>query len=152
MLLDNWLAQRAEACPDRPALVEAGRTLDYAELEREAVAAARRLAARGARRNSTVALSLRPGIDWAIALHALMKLGTCALLLDPGLSEDERSRIERLAGPSFAIDVPTDLGSHEADLPLLGEVDLDAVFTKVLTSGTSGSPKLVELTYGRSKR
>jgi O-succinylbenzoic acid--CoA ligase len=148
VLLDNWLAQRAEACPDRPALIDAERTLDYAELEREAVAAARRLAARGARRESTVAISLRPGTDWAIALHALMKLGACALLLDPRLSAGEQERIERLAAPAFAIDVPTDLGSHEADLPLLGELDLDTVCTKVLTSGTSGSPKLVELTYG----
>ncbi len=148
MLLDNWLAQRAEACPDRPALIEGDRTLDYSELEREAVAAARRLAARGARRDSTVAISLPAGIDGAIALHALMKLGACALPLNPNLGPSERARVEEAADPAFAIDIPTDLGSHEADLPLLGELDLDAVCTKVLTSGTSGHSKLVELTYG----
>lgn len=148
MLLDNWLAQRAEACPDRPALIDAERTLDYAGLEREAVAAARRLAARGARRESTVAISLPAGIDWAIALHALIKLGAAALPLDPRLGEEERGRIDELASPAFAIDVPTDLGSHQADLPLLGELDLDSVCTKVLTSGTAGRAKLVELTYG----
>jgi O-succinylbenzoic acid--CoA ligase len=77
-----------------------------------------------------------------------MKLGASALPLNPSLAPDERALIEEAAEPAFAIDIPTDLGSHEADLPLLGEVDLDAVCTKVLTSGTSGRSKLVELTYG----
>ena len=61
MHLDNWLAQRAQTCPDRCALISAGRSLTYAELEREATAAARRLAARGARRGQTIALALAPG-------------------------------------------------------------------------------------------
>ncbi len=53
MFLDNWLSQRAQACPERCALIADGTSLTYAELEREATAAARRLAARGARRDGT---------------------------------------------------------------------------------------------------
>ena len=36
----------------------------------------------------------------------------------------------------------------EADLPLLGEHDLDAVHCRILTSGTSGDPRPIGLTYG----
>ena len=52
MILDNWLAQRAQTCPDRVALVVEGRHLTYEELEAEATAAARRLAAHGVRRGA----------------------------------------------------------------------------------------------------
>ena len=78
MLLDNWLSQRAQTCPDRCALIAGQTQLTYAELEREATAAARRLAARGARRGATVALTLPAGIDYVVLLHALMKLGAVA--------------------------------------------------------------------------
>ena len=36
----------------------------------------------------------------------------------------------------------------EADLPLLGEHDLDALHCRILTSGTTGGPRPVGLTYG----
>ncbi len=36
----------------------------------------------------------------------------------------------------------------EADLPLLGEHDLDAIHCRILTSGTSGPPRAIGLTYG----
>ena len=49
MFLDNWLAQRAQTCPDRSALIAEGRDVTYEELEAEATAAARRLAAHGVR-------------------------------------------------------------------------------------------------------
>ena len=82
MLLDNWLAQRAETCPDRAALIAGDRTIDYATLEAEAVSAARRLAGKGVRRDSVVAITMPAGIEFAVALHALMKLGAVAAPLD----------------------------------------------------------------------
>ena len=41
-----------------------------------------------------------------------------------------------------------DAGMTEADLPLLGEHDLDAVCCRILTSGSSGHPRPIGLTYG----
>ena len=58
MLLDNWLAQRAETCPDRAALIAGGREMDYATLEAEAVSVARRLAGKGVRRDSVVGITM----------------------------------------------------------------------------------------------
>lgn len=148
MFLDNWLAQRAETCPDRLAIRAGGVDMTYAELERAAASTARRLAARGVRRDATVALGLSPGAEYATALHALMKLGAVACPLNPRLSERERAAELERAAPALVIESPDELEGAEADLPLLGEHDLDAIHCRLLTSGTSGRPRPVGLTYG----
>jgi o-succinylbenzoate---CoA ligase len=148
MRLDNWLSQRAATCPDRSALIADGLELTYAELEREATATARRLAARGARRGATVAIDLEPGVEYVVLLHALMKLGAVAYPINPRLTEaEQRAELER-AQPALTLNGNPDLGTTEADLPLLGEHDLDALHCRILTSGTSGGPRPVGLTYG----
>ena len=148
MLLDNWLAQRAETCPDRAALIAGGREMDYETLEAEAVSAARRLAGKGVRRGSVVGITMPAGIEFAVALHALMKLGAVAVPLDPRLGGEERRRALGEAQPALMLESPQDLDGPEADLPLLGEIDLAETCTRVLTSGTAGTPRPVPLTYG----
>jgi O-succinylbenzoic acid--CoA ligase len=148
VLLDNWLAQRAETCPDRTALIGGDHSLDYAELEREATAAARRLAARGVRRGAVVALELPAGLDHVVLLHALMKLGAVAYPLNVRLSRRElEAELER-AEPMVVISDSGDLTATEADLPLLGEHDLEAIHCRILTSGTAGHARPIGLTYG----
>jgi o-succinylbenzoate---CoA ligase len=148
VILDNWLSQRAETCPDRPALLAEGFELSYSQLEAEATTAARRLAARGARRGATVILTLPAGTEYAVLLHALMKLGSIAYPLNPRLAAAEvESEIER-AKPVLVCSERGQLTATEADLPLLGEHDLDATHCRILTSGTSGRPRTVALTYG----
>jgi o-succinylbenzoate---CoA ligase len=146
--LDNWLAQRAQTCPDRPGLLSGGVELSYAELESEASAAARRLAARGVRRGATVALEMPPGPDIVVLLHALMKLGAVAYPLDPRLPKAEREAELDRADPILVVSGPSELSATEADLPLLGEHELDAIHCRILTSGTSGRRRPVGLTYG----
>jgi O-succinylbenzoic acid--CoA ligase len=148
MLLDNWLAQRAQTCPDRPAVIADGRTLDFAELESEAVATARRLAAKGVRRDSLVALTMPAGVEYAVALHALMKLGAVICPLDSRLGPEELDRAMAGERPALTIASPEDLEGPEADMPLLGVHDLDTTCTRILTSGTAGSPRPIPLTYG----
>jgi len=148
MNLDNWLAQRAQTCPDRIALIAAGLELDYAELEAEAISLARRLAGRGVRRDATVAVELRPGPRFVILLHALMKLGAVVCPLHPRLPAAEREAELERTNPILVVSSPADLTGPEADLPLLGEHDLNAIHCRVLTSGTTGRPRPVGLTYG----
>jgi O-succinylbenzoic acid--CoA ligase len=148
VLLDNWLSQRALTSPDRTALVASGRALTYAELESETIAAARRLAARGVRREAAVVVDLPPGADHVILLHALMKLGAVIHPLDPRLTAAERNAAIVDAGPALVVSAPEDAAGPEADLPLLGEHDLRAVHCRIRTSGTSGAPRAVALTYG----
>jgi o-succinylbenzoate---CoA ligase len=148
VLLDNWLAQRALTSPDRTALIAAGRELTYAELETEASAAARRLAARGVRRDAAVVLQLPADADFAILLHALMKIGAVAHPLGARLSPAEREAQIDEVRPVLVVSVPEDAGGPEADLPLLGEHDLDAIHCRIMTSGTTGSTRAIGLTYG----
>ena len=149
MLLDNWLAQRAQTCPDRVAVEAADGALTYAELEAEAAGAARRLAAKGVRQGTTVALALPPGLDYAVLVHALMKLGAIVYPLNTRLAEGERRAQLDRADPVLVVSSPADaFGDTEADLPLLGEHDLEAIHCRILTSGTSGVPRPVGLTYG----
>ena len=148
MHLDNWLAQRAATCPDRPALLAGGYEVAYAELEHEAIRAARRMAARGVRRGATVAIELPAGLDYVVLLHALMKLGAVAYPLNTRLTAEERKAELERAGPGLVISDAADAGLTEADLPVLGEHDLDELCCRILTSGSSGRPRPVGLTYG----
>lgn len=148
MRLDNWLAQRAQSCPDRTALVADGAAVGYAELEAEATWVARRLAAQGVRRGSTVAMTMRARREQAVIIHALMKMGAVLLPLSPRLTEAERAAVIEAEQPSLDLRDPGELTQAEADLPLLGEHEMDAVACQVLTSGSSGTPRPIGLTYG----
>ena len=109
---------------------------------------ARRLAARGVRRDSTVAIELPAGLDHVVLLHALMKLGAVAYPLNPGLTAHERAAELERVGPALQVSEAADFGLAEADLPLLGEHDLDGLHCRILTSGSTGRPRPVGLTYG----
>jgi O-succinylbenzoic acid--CoA ligase len=148
MKLDNWLAQRSQSCPDRTALTADGGEVTYAELEAEATWVARRLAAQGVRRDSTVALSMHPSRELIVLVHALMKVGAVLLPLGPRLTEAERAEVVAVEEPTLDLRDPGELTQSEADLPLLGEHDMNDVACRVLTSGSTGTPRPVSLTYG----
>jgi o-succinylbenzoate---CoA ligase len=148
MKLDNWLAQRSQSCPDRAALVADGSEVTYAELEAEATWVARRLAAYGVRRGSVAALTMHPRREQVVLAHALMKVGAILLPLSPRLSAQERAAVLAAEEPAVDLSDAGQLTQTEADLPLLGEHDMDDVHCRILTSGSSSAPHAVGLTYG----
>jgi o-succinylbenzoate---CoA ligase len=148
MRIDDWLAQRAQSCPERTALIAEGAELTYAELDAEATWIARRLAAHGVRRGSTAALTMHPHREEVVLVHALMKVGAALLPLSPRLTESERARIIATVEPMVDLDDPGFLTQTEADLPMLGEHDTDDICAYVLSSGSTGAPKPIGLTYG----
>jgi O-succinylbenzoic acid--CoA ligase len=148
MRIDDWLAQRAQSCPERTALIAEGAAVTYAELEAEATWVARRLAAEGVRRGSTAALTMHPRREQVVLAHALMKVGAALLPLSPRLTEAERAGIIAAVEPMIDLDDPGLLTQTEADLPMLGEHDTDAICAYVLSSGSTGAPKPIGLTYG----
>jgi non-ribosomal peptide synthetase component F len=87
MRIDDWLAQRAQSCPERCALIAEGAEVTYAELDAEANWIARRLYAHGVRRGSTAALTMHPRREQVVLVHALMKVGAALLPLSPRLTE-----------------------------------------------------------------
>jgi o-succinylbenzoate---CoA ligase len=146
--LDNWLAQRAQSCPERTALVTEAASVTYAELEAEATWVARRLAAYGVRRGGTAALTMHPRREEVVLLHALMKLGAIAMPLSPQLTDGEREAVLASERPAVDLNDAADLTQTEADLPLLGEHDMDDLQCYILTGGSTGEPRQVGLTYG----
>ncbi|MCW3011304.1 MAG: 2-succinylbenzoate--CoA ligase [Solirubrobacterales bacterium] len=136
MLVDAWLPRAARAHPERPAV----NGMPYAELLGVAREAAAGLAARGVRVGDRVALALPPGTDFVVALHASWLLGAVVVPHDLRLTPEERppadhvvERLERapVNGTSLA-------ATH----------DLGAPAFLLQTSGTSGTPKPVTLTFG----
>ena len=149
MKLDDWLAQRSQSCPERTALVaDDGSEVTYAELEAEATWVARRLIAHGVRRGSTVAMTMHPRREQVVMVHALMKVGAVLLPLGPRLSAEERAAVIAAEEPAVDLDDAGELTQTEADLPLLGEHDMDDIASHVMTSGSTGSPEPIGLTYG----
>jgi len=148
MKLDDWLAQRSQSCPERIALVADGSEVTYAELEAEATWVARRLIAHGVRRGSTVAMTMHPRREQVVMVHALMKVGAILLPLGPRLSAEERAAVIANEEPAVDLDDAGELTQTEADLPLLGEHDMDDIASHVMTSGSTGTPEPIGLTYG----
>src|ERR1051326_6454371 len=148
MKLDNWLAQRSQSCPERTALVADGAEVTYAELEAEATWVARRLAAYGVRRGSTVAMTMHPRREQVVLIHALMKVGAVLLPLGPKLSAEERAAAIAPGEAAVALHAAAELTQTGAALPLLGEHDMDDLACRVMTSGSTGTPDPVGLTYG----
>ena len=97
---------------------------------------ARQLAALGVRAGDRVATTLPAGLDFAALLHALPRLGAA---LEP-LNTRERHDTGLLT-------IDAALASAEADVELRADVDPDATWVVIRTSGTTGTPKPVELTH-----
>jgi o-succinylbenzoate---CoA ligase len=91
---------------------------------------------------------MHPRREQVVLLHALMKLGAALLPLGPRLTAEERATIVSAEEPIIDLDDPGMLTQTEADMPLLGEHDMDDVCCRVLTSGSTGTPRPVPLSYG----
>jgi O-succinylbenzoic acid--CoA ligase len=126
--LDEWLTRASRERPGHPAIEAGGRSVTYVQLAERRDRLARRLAARGIGPGDRVRTTLPPGLAFAELLHALPRLGAVLVPLRPDGEAPVR-------GP-------------EADVPLLEEVDPAAVHSVIHTSGTTGEPRPVELTYG----
>jgi len=144
MDLGHWLSGAAGRRPDRVAAEAPGETVTYRELLLRAVRAAGTLHARGARRGQPVALALEPGLPFVEALHGCLLLGAPAVPVDPRLAERERRAILR----DIELVVDRSLRGSSAVFELPGPPEANAVALIVHTSGTTGAPAPVELTFG----
>jgi o-succinylbenzoate---CoA ligase len=116
--VEDWLRAAARRRPQHTAVVADDGSLTYAELDERADSLARRLDVVPGER---VATRERPGLGFCVLLHAVPRRGGVLVPLDP-------------RGPAGAP-------------PPLAHLDPGAVHTVIHTSGTTGEPKPVELTF-----
>ncbi len=142
MPIDPWLERAAALRPKRIALEADGVRLTYAELLERARGGAAALAGGGVGRGDRVAITAPAGVDFAVALHACLLLGAAVMPVDPRLSDREREALLAAAKATIHGALP-DGGRPPALAP-----DEDDIALVVHTSGTTGEPQPVELSFG----
>ncbi len=163
-----WLSQRALQKSNYPALLFERKTWTFANLEAISISMALRLAGMGIGNGSCVAVLMPNHPGYIFLLHALSKLGAIAALINIRLSAQEVEwQLQDCQAQLLVYDRTTneiasqlhvwrsveiaELESVTTDhtaFPLLTDIDLEAVQAIVYTSGTTGFPKGVQLTYG----
>ncbi|MBO4210596.1 non-ribosomal peptide synthetase, partial [Micromonospora echinofusca] len=166
-------AATAAATPDAPAVVHAGRSWTYAELDTAANRVARHLRDLGAAPEQLVAVCLGRGPDLVAALLGVLKSGAAYLPVDPGTPADRmafmlddgavgivvtdtahRERFAGFAGTVVVLDDPetvTALAERPGTAPAV-RVGPDNLVYVIYTSGSTGRPKGVCLTHGNVLR
>ena len=136
--MEPWLERAAALRPDRVAVEAPEGSVTYAELLDRARRAAGAL---GVRPGDRVAIALPPGLAFAEALHATLLAGAVAMPVDLRLAAPERAVLVRSA--AAVVDAPL-----EGDPVAVRRPDEGDAALLVHTSGTTGVPQPVELTYG----
>ncbi|HLY30660.1 MAG TPA: AMP-binding protein, partial [Ktedonobacterales bacterium] len=88
-LLPDWLRRCAQNYPDRLALRMGSTGLSFAELDRRVTILAAHLATLGIHAGDRVALLAANSLDYAVFVHALMRLGAILVPLNVRLTADE---------------------------------------------------------------
>src|SRR5918993_6037778 len=140
----HWLSGAAGRRPDRVAVESADESVTYRELLLRAVRAAGALHMRGVGRGRPVGLALEPGLPFVEALHGCLILGAPAVPVDPRLAGRERDAILRHVDEAVTRPLRGESGVFELPDP----PQRDDVALVVHTSGTTGGPTPVRLTYG----
>jgi len=175
-LLPDWLTRCAENAPERLALRCGQLQWTFAELERRVQHLARQFATLGVREGSRVALLAANSPAYVVCVHALTRLGAILVPLNTRLTPEELSwqvsdvRASLLISDSHYADLVANVGPpelpsailaiepehnnvglqgiDETEVPLRDMIDLSATQAIMYTSGTTGLPKGVLITYG----
>src|SRR5579859_3410622 len=176
--LPDWLARSAQQFPSHLAVQFGQTRWSFAELNHQATRLARQLASAGVREGERIALLAGSGLPYVTCVHALTRLGAILVPLNTRLSQQElcwqlvdvRASLlihdEQYAPVAAQIvrAVPelvcATLADHAQDaelvlralplasVPLRAFIDLAATQVIMYTSGTTGQPKGVIITYG----
>jgi amino acid adenylation domain-containing protein len=101
--LAGLFAAQAAAAPLRTAVVAAGRSLTYGELDRWSNRLAALLRRRGARPDTLVAVALEKGWEQAVAVLAVLKSGAAYLPVDPGLPAERFRQLVTLGEAALGL-------------------------------------------------
>jgi crotonobetaine/carnitine-CoA ligase len=167
MAILDVLAERAASRGAYPFLRHEGAALGYAAFDRASNRAGRALQARGVRKGDRVTLALGNSLEYVVAAFGALKAGAILNPVNPTLGAAELGYVLGHAEPRVvvtdaasdaamrALGPPTVLASELAeepgdDAPLAVAVGPDDCSTLLYTSGTTGAPKGVLFTHGRT--
>ena len=104
MTLPEVFARQVRAAdPERPAVVCAGRSLSFAELDARSSQWARLLTERGVGRETVVASCVPRSVDSVVLLLAIMRAGGIWQPLDPAYPDERIGRLLRDSGASLVL-------------------------------------------------
>lgn len=157
--------QQAESRPDEPALIdEAGRRLNYRELNERSARLARRLRGLGVRPDDRVAVWMDRSFELIVSLLAVLEAGAAYVPVDASYPEErvgfmlensgarvcitDRDVPGEIAGRGLTVVNPADDPSAPApdDLPPPGLHPENLAYV-IYTSGSTGSPKGVAMSH-----
>jgi O-succinylbenzoic acid--CoA ligase len=142
--VDLWLDLAARERPEAAAV----NGVSYAALSAQADAVALQLLDKGVGPGDRVASTIG-GLDFARLLWAAARVGAVLVPVNTRLMEAERAAVLESAQPALIVDSPLEIDIEpRVAAERRSRVDPDDVFVVVHTSGTTGRPKPVELTYG----
>lgn len=138
----DWLTVQAAERPDAPFIDTGDRVVSFGEADDWVARVAGGL---DVAPESRVAVPASSTVEAVVAMLAVPRAGAVAVLLNPRLPQEERSRLLDVA----RVDAVVEDISGLAGRPVIGgTVDPAAPHTVVFTSGSSGTPKGVVLTWG----
>lgn len=166
MAILDVLAERVAGRGAHPFLAHEGTVVTYRDFDARTNRAARALAALGVRKGDRVTLALGSSVEYVVAAFATLKVGAVLHPVNPALGAGELGYVLGHAEPRVvvteaesdqairALGVPTvdagGLGMGESADPVGVEVGPDDPSTLLYTSGTTGRPKGVLFTHGRT--
>jgi len=166
MTLLDVLAERAARRGAHPFLRHEGAVVTYAEFAARTNRVARTLAGLGVRKGDRVTLALGSSIEYVVAAFGTLKAGAVLHPVNAALGADELAYVLGHAEPRVVVtDVESDakmrglgvttvpglgLGDEESADPVDVMIGPDDASTLLYTSGTTGRPKGVLFTHGRS--
>ncbi|MEV7600679.1 non-ribosomal peptide synthase/polyketide synthase [Kitasatospora sp. NPDC089797] len=146
--LPELFERQAARTPDAPALLDAERTLSYAELDRAANRLAHHLVHRGVGPERLVALALPRSAAAVVAQLAVAKAGGAFLPVDPDYPAARREFMVRDAGAAVLLDDPDQVWHADGPdtAPARALTPAHPAYV-VYTSGSTGTPKGVLVTH-----
>jgi long-chain acyl-CoA synthetase len=146
MALIRELETRARKSPSLPFVLQAGKTLTYAETWEAARRAAGRIAALGVQPGDRVVVVLPNSVEYCVLLYGIFLSGAAAVLVNPRWTAYEIENAIKLTRPSLVVN-EQNLSSivNGAERPIATREPPTGVSLMLLTSGTTGKPKAVML-------